>query len=289
VPLLILVLVSVAVGALGALVISRDPFHALASGGTPGFAETMAARTIRRREIARDWIAACRHRKTVASLAASAALTIFVAGWLLLGLLAYFVRRKDAVVRADSRIAHWAYVHSTGLSDDALNVITWLGNTYVVAGLAASLAAIDWLRHRNGRIVFFLIAVVVGDGLISVAVKALTHRARPTLSAAAHTLGPSFPSGHSSMAAAFFAAAALVLSRGRSRRLAAALGGTAVAIAVAVASSRVFLDVHWVSDVVAGLALGWAWFAFCAIALGGTPRRAPEGKQGISVPNPAAP
>ncbi len=35
------------------------------------------------------------------------------------------------------------------------------------------------------------------------------------------------------------------------------------------ASTRVLLDVHWVSDVVAGLALGWGWFALCAIAFGG--------------------
>ena len=37
----------------------------------------------------------------------------------------------------------------------------------------------------------------------------------------------------------------------------------------AVAASRVLLDVHWLSDVIAGLALGWAWFAVCAIAFGG--------------------
>jgi undecaprenyl-diphosphatase len=42
-----------------------------------------------------------------------------------------------------------------------------------------------------------------------------------------------------------------------------------VGIAVAVATSRVLLDVHWVSDVIAGLALGWAWFCVCAIAFGG--------------------
>jgi membrane-associated phospholipid phosphatase len=41
---------------------------------------------------------------------------------------------------------------------------------------------------------------------------------------------------------------------------------------VAVACSRVFLDVHWLSDVVAGLALAWAWFAFCAIGFGSIPR-----------------
>ena len=49
----------------------------------------------------------------------------------------------------------------------------------------------------------------------------------------------------------------------------ALLAGTAGGIAVAVASSRVLLDFHWVSDVVAGLMLGWAWFALCAIAFGG--------------------
>ena len=45
--------------------------------------------------------------------------------------------------------------------------------------------------------------------------------------------------------------------------------GFAAGIAVAVAASRVLLDVHWLTDVIAGLALGWAWFAVCAIAFGG--------------------
>jgi membrane-associated phospholipid phosphatase len=42
-----------------------------------------------------------------------------------------------------------------------------------------------------------------------------------------------------------------------------------VGLAVAVAASRVLLGVHWLSDVIGGLALGWAWFALCAIAFGG--------------------
>ena len=43
----------------------------------------------------------------------------------------------------------------------------------------------------------------------------------------------------------------------------------AVGIAVAVAASRVLLDLHWLSDVIGGLALGWAWFALCAVVFGG--------------------
>ena len=49
----------------------------------------------------------------------------------------------------------------------------------------------------------------------------------------------------------------------------ALLAGVAVFVAVAVATSRVLLGVHWVSDVIGGLALGWAWFAMCSIAFGG--------------------
>ena len=47
------------------------------------------------------------------------------------------------------------------------------------------------------------------------------------------------------------------------------LAGVAAGIAVAVAASRVLLDLHWLTDVIAGLMLGWAWFAVCAIAFGG--------------------
>ena len=94
-------------------------------------------------------------------------------------------------------------------------------------------------------------------------------RVRPTFDPAAASLGPSFPSGHSATAAALWAAVALVVLRRRPPVARALVVAVAVGLAVAVATSRVMLGVHWLSDAVAGLAFGWAWFAVCAIAFGG--------------------
>jgi undecaprenyl-diphosphatase len=110
---------------------------------------------------------------------------------------------------------------------------------------------------------------MLGEELLVLTIKQLADRVRPAFNPAAATLGPSFPSGHSATAAAFYATAALLIGRHRTRPWRAVLIGLAVGIAVAVAASRVLLDVHWLTDVIAGLALGWAWFAVCAIAFGG--------------------
>jgi undecaprenyl-diphosphatase len=118
-------------------------------------------------------------------------------------------------------------------------------------------------------VIAFIASVMVGEEILTLSVKDLAGRVRPSFNPAAATLGPSFPSGHSATAAAFYATAALLIGRWRSRRTRAVLAGLAAGIAVAVAATRVLLDVHWLTDVIAGLALGWGWFAVCGIAFGG--------------------
>jgi membrane-associated phospholipid phosphatase len=150
-----------------------------------------------------------------------------------------------------------------------LRFVTQLGNTYVVVAVLLVVALVEFVRLPNRWVPVFLVTVVVGDVLLVNTIKGLLDRVRPTFDPIAESLGPSFPSGHSALAAAFYAAVALVLARRRSPRTRALLAGVAVAVAVAVACSRVLLGVHWMSDVIAGLAFGWAWFGICAVAFGG--------------------
>ena len=202
-------------------------------------------------------------------LALTLALLVIFVGGVLLALLAVVVRGTDALGGIDSSVAEWGDRHASAWSHDALTLVTQLGETWLVVPVAIVVAGVELLRTRSHWVAPFLVAVILGDKLLTEAIKQLVDRARPTIEAVAATLGPSFPSGHTSTAAASWAAFALVAGRWWGRRAWPALAGTAVGIAVAVALSRVFLDVHWLTDVLAGLALGWAWFAACAIAFGG--------------------
>jgi undecaprenyl-diphosphatase len=217
----------------------------------------------------RSWLSARRDPQAATGLALTLALGITIVGGLILAALAYLVRGNDALLDTDSGVARWGHRHASHLSTLGLHVITQLGDTPAIAVIVAALVIVEMRRLRSIHIVLFLTAVILGNYIATTAIKDLADRARPTLNAFAATLGPSFPSGHSSTAASFYAAAALILGRRRGRQTRALLAGGAVGLAVAVAASRVLLDDHWLSDVIAGLALGWAWFSICAIAFGG--------------------
>jgi membrane-associated phospholipid phosphatase len=202
-------------------------------------------------------------------LALTLALLLIAGAGVLLGVLAYLVRGDTSLVRLDNSVATWGDRHASPFSTDILNAITHLGAPSVIVGMAAILAIAETLRTRSKGVVPFLLIVVAGNGILTTTVKDLVDRVRPALDPAAETLGPSFPSGHSSWSAAFFAAAALLLGRGRSRHARATLAGAAAGLTVMVAGSRVLLGVHWLTDVIAGLVLGSAWFSICAVAFAG--------------------
>jgi membrane-associated phospholipid phosphatase len=197
------------------------------------------------------------------------ALAMTVFGGLVLGTLAWLVRRVAVIQHVDNSVAAWGYEHRSAASTSGLKAITELGNIRIVIGLAVVLVIVDVFRHRNRWSFLLLLFVLAGMEASMLGVKDLVGRLRPTLNPAAAALGPSFPSGHSATAAAFYATAALIIGRSLQRPVRQLVIGAAVALTVAVAASRVLLDLHWLSDVVGGLALGWGWFALCAAVFGG--------------------
>src|SRR5205823_3409444 len=197
------------------------------------------------------------------------ALVLAIGGGVLLGTLAYLTRTNSDLTGIDNSVAKWGDRHATAMSDHVINAVTQLGGIYTIVVLCAVVAVVETTRQRSVWVTPFIIAVIGGEEILTLTVKQLDDRLRPTFNPAAATLGPSFPSGHSATAAAFYATAALLLGRGRARPPRALLTGLAAGVAVGVAASRVLLAVHWLTDVIAGLSLGWAWFALCAIAFGG--------------------
>ena len=266
-PFLLLLLISVLAG-LGAASLTRR---------YPGSASAPAVVEVAREAgehatgpTARRAVRAARlNPEKATGLALTLALLVVFLGGAVLALLAVVVRSTDVLAGIDSSVAEWGHHHASAWSHDALILVTRLGEVWVIAPVAIAVAVVEIVRNRNWWVVPFLLIVTLGDKFVTHAVKTLVDRARPTIEAVAATLGPSFPSGHTSTAAASWAAFALVAGRWWGRRAWPALAGAAVGIAVAVALSRVFLDVHWLTDVLGGLALGWAWFAACAIAFGG--------------------
>jgi undecaprenyl-diphosphatase len=269
-PVLLLLALSLTAGLAAALVAWRYP-RPPGRSGAPTLIEARRVGAAAGRHAHLRAIVDSRLDPAVATgLALTLAFVLAVAGGLVLGLLAYLVRTKSQLIGIDHSVAKWGNRHASPLSMHFLNGVTQLGNIYpVVIAFCIVLVVAETIRERSIWVAPFVVAVMGGEEVLVTTVKQLADRVRPAFNPAAATLGPSFPSGHSATAAAFYAAAALLLGRWRARPSRAALAGLAVGLAVAVASSRVLLDVHWLSDVIAGLALGWAWFAVCAIAFGG--------------------
>jgi undecaprenyl-diphosphatase len=207
--------------------------------------------------------------KTETGLLLVLALVVVIVGGVVLGFLALLVRSNSSLLHVDRSIAPWGEEHMTSFAQSMLDFVTSFGSTGVIVGFSVGVFVVEMIRRPSRWLPVFLITVTIGQTLMSTQVKNLLDRVRPTANPIAHTLGPSFPSGHTTGAAACFAAFALVLGRGRSRNVQSLFAGAAVFIALAVAASRVLLGVHWLSDVLGGLALGWGWFALCSIAFGG--------------------
>jgi undecaprenyl-diphosphatase len=175
----------------------------------------------------------------------------------------------DATLVHWDRVAHvWVHAHASAAGLAFFNAITILGSVGVwVVVLVAAL----WLWRSGHRLLLSVwLGTNVGGLLVQLALKTFVHRARPQYAAAyLHGHSYSFPSGHamqSSVAYVMLVLVGSVASDGwRARR--ALLLGVAIGLAILIGISRVYLGVHYPSDVVGGFAAATAWIIASSIVL----------------------
>lgn len=148
--------------------------------------------------------------------------------------------------------------------EEAARDITALGSNPVLGIVVIAAIAYLLLMKRSGA-ALWVFASVVGGLLLSSVLKEAFARPRPDLVAhAAQVFTPSFPSGHATLSAVtYLTLGALLASMHDSRRLKVFFLGLAIFITVAVGLTRIYLGVHYPTDVLAGWCLGAAWAAIC--------------------------
>ncbi len=162
--------------------------------------------------------------------------------------------------RADSLAnAKAAMLHSPALTR-IMFFITSIGGT--ISMLVLSLLVLGFLAYKKRWQSIFLFAVGMGGGLISeLLLKMLVHRARPE-NALAQEIGYSFPSGHATLAIIFFSLLIYIFRDDIKKELwKHVFIISCIFIALLIGFSRVYLNVHWLSDVIGGFALGVLWLS----------------------------
>jgi undecaprenyl-diphosphatase len=189
--------------------------------------------------------------------------TLLVAGaWLFLGVVEDVVTR-DTLVDVDQALYASLRGLRTKWSDDLMVTITELASAPVMIALIASMALWFAIRRRFRTLGYWIAAVAFANVMV-VALKYALGRARPET---AHGLDEySFPSGHAAMSMVVYGFLAFLLGQRKSAAHQTAFALGAFGIAALVGFSRLYLGVHWLSDVIASFGLGIAWMALLAIA-----------------------
>ena len=164
--------------------------------------------------------------------ALTAALAILVVGVTGFGIILFLVRENVGFAHVDTWVGHFAANHADPTSTSVLRVLSQLGGTVVLTTSCVVVALFEARRRRFLAVAGFLLLCVGGQVVVVDLVKGLVNRARPNIDRLTGFSGASFPSGHATAAAAGFAAFALLLGIGHSRRTRAALSGIAAGLAV---------------------------------------------------------
>ena len=172
------------------------------------------------------------------------------------------VLEGDGIAGIDRPTARWLATHRDLWLTTALRAVTIGGDPRFLAALALPISVVAGWRCRSWRPVVLAVAAGGGIALMLFTAKALVGRERPPLPFAVVAAdGYSFPSGHATGTAAILVVSAWMVARwlitswvGRVIMWTVAIGA-----ALVIGYSRIYLGVHYLSDVLAGWLLGLAW------------------------------
>lgn len=168
----------------------------------------------------------------------------------------------------DESVMRWVAAHQWPVAFYAMREVTGLGTGIVViaiVGVAAMFLSLT--RHKYSAIL--LLVATIGGLVLNNLLKLAFDRPRPQIfSWGTHALSSSFPSGHAMSGAIVCLTIAYLGARLQQRRWARIVTiGFALALIALIAASRIYLGVHYPSDVIGGAVIGIAWASFCMAML----------------------
>lgn len=195
------------------------------------------------------------------------ALVLIGAGWLFGGI-AEDVATGDLLTVIDVRVADWFHGHATPALTQCMLFITNLHGPAAISMLIG-LAAVYLVWKHDWYWLICLLVTVPSGMLLNVLVKYAFHRARPSFD---HPLlvvsSYSFPSGHAAGTTLFYGVlAAMLVSKIAAWRFRVIIVLAMIALIFLVSLSRVYLGVHYLSDVLGGFAEAMAWLALCLVGI----------------------
>jgi len=168
------------------------------------------------------------------------------------------VLRQNSLLTIDNWVSEHMYFVQLVWLDPIVKIITDINGLLGAALFSVGIVVLLVWRREYRNATFYLI-VVLGATALFILVKQLVVRSRPE-SAIIEIGGYSFPSGHTTMATAMaFALYFILLQTTQLRQYRRVLFSLALGWALLIASTRLYLGVHWFSDVVGGFGLGLFW------------------------------
>jgi undecaprenyl-diphosphatase len=176
--------------------------------------------------------------------------------------------RSGSTQRFDDAIMHWIGVHQSPGVQSVMLEITSLGTGTVVGMIVLIAGMFLWLNHHRHSAVLLMVATVGGmvlDNLLKIGFR----RPRPQIFEwGTHASSFSFPSGHAMSSVIVYGTVAYLAARLQRNVHARVLTFVSAAIIIMmISASRVYLGVHYPSDILAGFLIGLAWAGFCMAVL----------------------